>query len=382
MTASKKQWLLLSPPYRPTPESFRQIVGVTAVVTALPVAAAMAFFGYHALVLVLSGALAGAVAEKIATLIRRETQPGSMAHSALMGVWCALILPAAAPWHVAAIGAAAGVLIGKQFFGGLGRYIWNPALIGRLIVQLFFHDTLSSPHGALLARPYLFFGDMGRASSTPTPWYQCNWFSDIPPLGQNAWLLEKPLDILRQMTHTQTGQSPFDLAQFMLERLPDLKLCILGAAPGGLGETCAAALILAGVYLVYRGYMHWQLPVFFLLSAWLIAGLLPLPLGTPRNDTTVLWFPFAAGRFAQALTYMNYHLFSGELLFAACLIMTDMTSRPITARGQAFFGIAAGVLTIIFTLYTPIFLPCYAAILAVSTFTPTLDRLTRPAMLH
>jgi Na+-translocating ferredoxin:NAD+ oxidoreductase subunit D len=381
MTPSRRKWLLQSPPYRQAPESVRRIMGVTAVVIILPAAAAVAFFGFQALTLILTGAVAAASAEKIAAMIRRENQPGSMIHSALMGVLCAFTLPAAAPWYVAAIGGAAGVLVGKQFFGGLGRYLWHPALIGRLVVQMFFHDLLSSPHGTLLARPFLFFGDLDRAASTVTPWYQCNWFSDVPPFGQNALLLSRPWEVLRHIGQAAADQGPFDLGRFMLEHLPDLKHCILGAVPGGLGETCAAALILAGVYFVYRGYMQWQLPVIFLLSAYIAAGVLPITVDGVQNHASQLWFPLAAGRLAEGFTYMNYHLFSGGLLLGACVIMADMTCRPITTLGQAVFALACGVLTIIFSNYTPVPIPCYAAILAVSSFVPTIDRLTRPAVL-
>ena len=64
------------------------------------------------------------------------------------------------------------------------------------------------------------------------------------------------------------------------------------ARPGGLGETCAVVIVVAGLYLVYRNYVKWQLPVAFLVSACAVVAVAPVFLAGPTdrmgNVTTVM----------------------------------------------------------------------------------------------
>ena len=55
-----------------------------------------------------------------------------------------------------------------------------------------------------------------------------------------------------------------------------------------------------------------------------------------------------------------------------------MTSRPVTTGGQVLFGIACGAGAMVLQLYTDVSIPCYMAVLAMNTLTPTIDSLWRP----
>lgn len=366
---------MLLPPYRPCLEPARRIMRTQLVALSFLAAAAIVFFGYHALALITAAIVGAVLAEMLVTAIRKEQQPGTRTHSLMMALLLAFTLPAHARWYVAFIGAITAVLIGKQFFGGLGHYIWHPALVGRVIVQLFFNHQLSQPAGQLLSRQHIIFGNAADATEL-AHWLHFDWFTS--PLATNALLAPMPLEALRHMKDLQFADQVPQLSQYLWQHLPSLQHFVLGAVPGGLGTTSAAVIILVGFFFIYRGYLNWQLPVVFLAAAYCSAMLLPIVLEPTVTPRQVVHLPIIAESFAVGLTYANYHLFVGGLLFAAFILAADMTSRPITLRGQIIFAAAAGLGAIVLRLYSPVPIPTYAALLAMNAAIPTIDRFTRP----
>ena len=148
------------PPYRLSPESPRRISATMLAAMFLPIFMGGMFFGFRSFYVVFLAVASGWAAENLANAIRNYRQPGSTTQSVLMSVIFAMLLPATVSWHVPVLGGAATVLIGKHVFGGTGHYVWHPALIGRVVVQLFFNNQLGGREGALLTRPMMFVGDV------------------------------------------------------------------------------------------------------------------------------------------------------------------------------------------------------------------------------
>ncbi|MBN2375843.1 MAG: RnfABCDGE type electron transport complex subunit D [Sedimentisphaerales bacterium] len=370
--------ILPLPPFREVPESMRRMMRTKMGILLLPATAGWLFFGYRALALMVVAAGTAVIAELICNQVRHIKVPGSTTHGAMMGLLVALMLPAHAEWFVAVVGSVAAVVIGKQFFGGLGHYLWHPALVGRLIVQLFFGEQLAQTSAGLLDRGHIFFGNINNHAAQADSWLRVDWFNG--PLANNAeaFLLTRPIEALRDFSGMHFVDSAEQMNQYLLEHLPTIQHCIFGAVPGAMGETCAIILLVAGLCLIYRGYMHWQMPVMFLAGAYLAAMVLPIIVNQPGKSPTLVSLPILSENIAVGFCYVNYQLFSGSLMLGAWVLAGEMTSRPITVRGQVIFALAGGVLTMIFRLYTPIAIPCYAAILVMNSLTPALDRLTRP----
>lgn len=369
---------LLTPPYRVVPESVRRIHRTQLMVLILPAMAGFMFFGSEALKLMLAAVITAGGVECLIQRIRRVRVPGSISHSILMGLLVAFMLPAHSGVRIAIFGAVAAVVVGKQFFGGLGHYVWHPALVGRLVVQLFFSGDLARNTGALLSRNRIFIGDIHEVAQETASWFQVDWFQTPPPLPHDGWNLMKPVEALRSFDAMQGTDSAVRISEYLLNHLPSLEHCVLGATPGGIGETCSVVLILVGLFFIYRGYIPWKLPTVFLGAAYLSAMFLPIIAGQSHADENIILFPFLAGGPATGLTYVHYQMFSGGLILGAMVLTGDMTSRPITSDGQIIFAAAAGCLTMIFRLYTSMAIPCYAAILLMSSLTSTIDRVTRP----
>ena len=95
--------------------------------------------------------------------------------------------------------------------------------------------------------------------------------------------------------------------------------------PGSLGETSAFALLLGALYLLYREYIDWRIPVGYLGTVAvisLLAGQDPL-----------------------------FQLLSGGLMLGALFMATDMVTTPITRAGRWIFGIGAGVILMVIRLW-------------------------------
>jgi len=287
-----------------------QLVGLT-----LPALAAVILFGPGALKSILTAALTALLIELIAGRIKRKNMPGNITHSIMMGVLLAFTLPGECPWYIAMTGSAVAVLVGKQLFGGLGRYRWHPALVGRLVVQLLFHEQIAAAVTSLQAL--------------------CNW-GDLRFVG-----------------------SVPQLGLYLYDKLPSLQQCQWAAAGGGLGESCRVLLILIGLYFIYRGYLHWQLPLMFIVSACAAAAFFPIIVEQPGLPDHLIYFPLFAENLSIGFTYINYHLFTGGLILTAFIMTADMTSRPLTVRGQIYFAVSAGLLTIAVRLYCPAVLSAY-----------------------
>lgn len=373
-TASKRY---VAPPFRVVPESARRIYRTQLAVLALPAAAGIVFFGYQAAKVILVAVLSAGLMEFLLVKARRRRLAGSLSHSVMMGLLVALMLPADVRGDVVIVAAVSAVLLGKHLFGGLGQSIWHPALVGRLIAQMFYADTLAA-RGPLLARDQLVWGNIHQVWQPAKDWLRIDWFQTLSPTGYAGWLLTRPVEALRQMGRQDIIHSSEQMAGYLLDRLPSLGHCLLGAVPGGVGETCSVLLIVIGLYFIYRGYLPWKLPVMFLAGALLGALILPIGAGRLAPDGSTYTFPFLLADSAVLLTYINYHLFGGGLMLGAWVLAGEMSCRPITGQGQIIFGFAAGVLTMVFRLFTSMAIPCYAAILVMNSLTGVLDRLTRP----
>ncbi len=165
------------------------------------------------------------------------------------------------------------------------------------------------------------------------------------------------------------------------DHLPPWEDALVGVTGGGLGETSAIALIIGGLYLMYRKYARWHLLLSVLVSAALAAAILPIRIGPIGSDglAAPAWFPgleFDRG-IPVGLIYVLYHLACGELMIGAFLFATDVVASPLTARGQIVFGVGIGVLTVLFRLYGLMPCACYWAILVMNTFVPIIDRRTK-----
>ncbi|MFQ5411049.1 MAG: RnfABCDGE type electron transport complex subunit D [Phycisphaerae bacterium] len=338
----------------------------------------IALFGPAAIRILLTALLSAIATRAAMALALRQPLSGRLLRAGLIGLLFALTLPATVPWRVAMLGSMIAILLGQGVFGG----VLHPALVGRVVVQFIFGPHLSlATGGALALSPVLtpanlFVGNITHAERVEQ--YQ-GWLDSQEDTTKDAYRMERPVQGLRRFA--QSGvETQADLAYVPLLRdtLPPWLDTVLGAVPGGIGETSAVALIVAGLFLIYRGYLRWQLPVTLLASAALTASILPVNL-----DGDYRWFPALVVERGHAvgLAYVCHHLTAGQLMLGAFLLAGDFIASPMRAQGQVLFAAGVGVLTIFMRLYGVLEGECYWSILMMNVLVGTIDRrMKRPVL--
>ena len=245
----------------------------------------------------------------------------------LTGVLLALNVPSSLPWYMIIIGALVAIGIGKMSFGGLGKNIFNPALVGRVFLLVSFPVQMTTWPKAVAARSHLFFNgvDQSLLDSVTGP----------TPLGHLA----------------EQGVMPH----------PEYLDYLMGSMGGSLGEISAIALLLGGAFMLYKKIITWEIPVAFLGSAAVLSGIFWLV------DPT---------QYADPL----FHLITGGMLLGAIFMATDMVSSPMSRGGQLVFGAGCGILTILIRIWGAYPEGVSFAILIMNAFVPLIDRAFKPKL--
>jgi Na+-translocating ferredoxin:NAD+ oxidoreductase RnfD subunit len=277
-------------------------------------------------------------------------------------------------------------MLGAMIAISVGRWVFDsmihPALTGRVMVQFLFSNALSlSSGGALatssvLAPAHLIFGNLNNAGTVER---YTGWLDSPLPDGAEAFRMRRPVQVLRQFAQSgQSAEGDLRYEPLVRDHLPPWIDTLFGVVPGGIGESSTVALVIVGLYLIYRGFLRWQLPATVLAGAFLAAAVLPVEL-----DGNYDWFPAFAvenGR-SVGLAYVFYHLTSGQLMLGAFLLAGDVKSSPMRVQGQMLFGAGIGVLTIFMRLYGNLEGECYWSIIIMNVLVGAIDRRMRRQVL-
>jgi electron transport complex protein RnfD len=128
---------------------------------------------------------------------------------------------------------------------------------------------------------------------------------------------------------------------------------------GSLGEMSAIALILGGLYMVWRKVIDWQVPFSIILTVFIFAGIFHL------IDPTYYVVP-------------SFHLFTGGLMLGAIYMATDMVSSPMNISGKWIYGIGIGLITIIIRMWGAYPEGVSFAILIMNAFVPLINNSFKP----
>jgi len=235
--------------------------------------------------------------------------------AAVTGLLLALLLPASIPVFMVVVASVLGILIGKQFFGGLGANPLSPALVGYGILRI------TEPWAG-----YLDFDLM-------LVMYDVGFAKEYPEAVFKAW-------------------GAAGLQEF---RNWDL---FLGRQTGGIGSSQIAWLLLGGLYLLARGVIVWRIPLGFLAGVAVISGLLNV---------------------LDPETYAGplFNLITGNVMFGAFFLSTEHSSSPVSRWGMLIYGVGCGVLTVLFRAWSNYDDGVVFAILLMSIFVPLLDRVRK-----
>ena len=301
----------------------KQKIMRTVLLSLVPVSLmAVYLFGWRILMLAAFVALAAVISEYLVmrTINKEKTRVSEAAF--VSAALFTLTLPPQTPVWVAVVGIVFGIVFGKAVFGGFGRNIFNPALVGRCFIYIAF------PHYMTMswAQPFLSL-----------------------PGGFAAWTVAA--DAVTSATPIITYNLGGALAG-------NLQL-FLGSVAGTLGETSALLILLGGAFLLYKNVASWQLMASAIISGVGLAAILHYAGVT--HQTGVLAAP------------PLFTLLSGGFLFGAVFMVTDPVSAPKSKTAQWIAGSLVGLITVVirsFSLFTE---GMMFAILIVNALTPLIE---------
>jgi electron transport complex protein RnfD len=173
------------------------------------------------------------------------------------------------------------------------------------------------------------------------------------------------------------------LESLVRDRLPPLEDLIVGGQPAAVGHGSAIALIIGGLFLLYRGLIDFRVPMLIFTTAFVCFLILPVPVVITESSRVMRWFAMRDSSVGLALgvTFANYELMASPLLFTGFFLATAPAVRPVVRRARAIYAVLVGVATAVFQLYVSVSIGPYLALLGVSLLSPTLDRMFRPRAL-
>jgi electron transport complex protein RnfD len=280
------------------------------------------WFGIPALVNMLVGVVFAVLGEYLWQKGMHQPITAFDGSACITGLLLAMSMSPLLPPYMVAIGSLLAIVVAKQSMGGLGFNIFNPAHIGRAALMVSWPVAMTT------------WTKMADASG-----------------GVDAMTSATPLNILKMQGYDAliaTFGSQSDLYWNLF----------IGTRNGSLGETSTLLLLLGGLYLIWKGYVNWQVPVTMIATVALLT-----------------WIFGPAGLFTGDPVF---HVMAGGLMLGAFFMATDMVTIPMTIKGQLIFAVGAGALTVLIRLVGGY--PegvCYSLLL-MNAVTPLIDRFCKP----
>lgn len=293
------------------------------VVIALIPAFIMAFysFGIRALILTSVSVLSCIVTEYVCQKLLKQDITIFDGSAILTGILFAFVVPAYMPLQYVVVGNIVAISLGKMVYGGLGHNIFNPALVGRAFVQASWPVAITT------------FSYDGISGATVLD-------------AMKRGLMTTPL------SDGISGATVTNGASVLLANGNQYIQAFLGRMGGCMGETSAVALLIGGIYLIYKKHIDWKVPAIMIGTVFCLTGLM------------------GADPFMQ--------IFSGGLFLGAFFMATDMVTSPVTDKGRVVFAFGLGVLISLIRMKGGYPEGTAYAILIMNGVVPLIDRYIRP----
>lgn len=197
----------------------KRLMSIVIIALLPSVGASILFYGWRVLALIAVSYIAGGLVEVAFAMVRKhEIHEGFF----VTGLIFPLTLPPGLPLWVAAVGVMFGTLFGKEVFGGTGRNIFNPALVGRLFITIAFPAVMTASWQTPFADAV--------AAATPLAAYKASHIA-------------APLSNL-----------------------------LMGNVPGSMGETFRLGIIAGGIFLMATKISNWRIPASYLASVFVFSA--------------------------------------------------------------------------------------------------------------
>jgi Na+-translocating ferredoxin:NAD+ oxidoreductase subunit D len=297
----------------------------TVILTLLPASIFGVYqFGLNALMVLLVGIVSAVLAEWVCLVVMKKRLLACMDGSAILtGLLLAMSLPPTFPLWMCAFGSMFGIVVGKQLYGGLGQNLFNPAMLARVMLIVCFPVEMT------------YWAD-------PTPIDFSHNLVSVP----DAWFHFDGVTAATALSHERT--EPIALLNLLF-----------GEQSGSLGETSALFILVGGLYLIYRGIIHWAIPLSFMVG-------LAMPALISHAISPETYLPVMT------------HLLSGGAMLGAFYIATDLVTSPTSLKGQFVYGAGCGLLIWLIRSFGSYPEGVAFAVLIMNSASPLIDHYLRP----
>ncbi len=266
--------------------------------------AAVVLFGLKALMLILVCIATSVFCEwGFQKICKQKTTIGDLS-AIVTGLLLALNLPASVLWWQAVIGSIVAIVVVKGIFGGIGKNFANPAITARIVMLLAFGTTVGA-------------------------------------------------SVFPRFVDATTSATPLAILKMDYGFLPEIWQMLVGMRGGAIGETCAIALIIGGIYLLVRKVITWHTPVIYILGVFIFS---------------LLFKGFD-------VEFAIYQVLSGGLLIGAIFMATDYTTSPSRPIGKIIFAIGCAFITVVIRLWGNYPEGVSFSILFMNILNPFIDRI-------
>ena len=218
-------------------------------------------------------------------LMHKKQTVGDLS-AAVTGTLIAFNVPAGLPYWIAIVGCFVAIIVVKQLFGGMGKNVVNPAITARIVLFISFATEM-------------------------TTW-------PLPRMAADATSTATPLGILAE----GGAELPSNMQMF------------LGFIGGSMGEVSAIALLIGGLFLIWKKIISPIIPCCFIGTVFVFALIY-----------------YAATGNGDALQMAVFHVLAGGVMLGALFMATDYVTSPLLPMGKVIFGIGCGLLTMIIRLW-------------------------------
>ena len=322
---SKPSILLQSSPHIASPVDSKMMMAMMLIALAPVTIFGVVIYGLYALLNIIVAVVAAIAGESLFRMITKQPVRAKDLSAGVSGLLLALVIPPNTPLWMTALGAVFAVVVAKEFFGGLGANIFNPALIGRAFLLMSFPAALTT---------------WPRPNQMWTNVFNADVITGATPLGivQRGDGIE---GVGRALV--EAGLSSSD------SYWSTMKTLFIGLREGCIGETSIFLILASCLFLIITKTIDWRIPVSMIAAA-------------------------AAAAFALGLDPL-FSVLSGGLVFGAVFMATDFVTGPVTDRGKIIFGIGAGVIAMLIRKWGTYPEGVSYAILIMNGVTPFLNKL-------
>ena len=273
----------------------------------------IAVFGPRVISLTLVCVIASMGFEWLYNRLMHKRQTVGDISAALTGVLIAFNVPSSFPYWMAVIGCFVAIIIVKQIYGGIGRNVVNPAITARIVLFISFATEMTTWPVARMS-------------------------------GIDAETSATPLGIL---------------AEGNIADLPSNKEMFLGFIGGSMGEVSALALLIGGLFLIWKKIISPIIPACFIGTVFVIA----------------LAYYGIGGGDVSAFSMAIFHVCAGGVMLGAFFMATDYVTSPIMPLGKVIMGVGCGIITMVIRLWGSYPEGVSFSILLMNIMTPLIDQL-------